>query len=352
MAATVGQLIEFLSFFGPTSIRLRSRADRQAGRSMSTYSLAPFRLNLASLLQDARHVRSNPAWAFCGLTALGVLGGCLIMGTRFGLWSQAGKLLVACASMYLVVGVLIARKMLRLAMAIDSHIVISLTAFLSPFLICIVAMTAAPMRDQLLIEVDWMLGFSWLHVAYWFRDHPTISLVMCYAYLTIMFQTALLTFTLALVRPKHLRHCTSSLAVSLAVTTAIFPFVPAVGGYAHYGLSAKDFPDILATTAWTYPEVLVRVREGSIQILDSTCLEGLIAFPSFHAVTAVIYGYFWWQIPVARYAGVLLNGLMLISTIPVGSHYLTDVIGGVLVAAGSIWAMAIHHRNDEPVEVD
>lgn len=305
---------------------------------------------MRSLLGANADVRSNLAWALCLVTAVGIAGGCYAFGVRFGMWKEALKLLLISAALYVLVAFCTARKMMRLAMVIDAHIVVSLTAFLSPFLICLVAMSGAPLRDAALINLDAWLGFSWLEAARWFQSQPTLSRALSFAYLGILFQTSLLTLTLALYRPEHARPLTSSLAVSLALTTIIFPFAPAIGGYAHYGLESKDFPEVLASTGWTYPPVLVNAREGLIRVLDSTVLEGLIAFPSFHAVTAVIYAYYWWQIPYLRYAGLVVNGLMLVSTIPIGSHYLMDVVGGVVVAVTSIWAAARYHRHDKPIE--
>ncbi len=317
---------------------------------MSTSALASTGFSIRSLIRANAEVRSNPAWLLCFCTAGAMAVGCYALGVRFGMWGAALKLLATSAALYLLVAFCAARKMMRLAMVIDAHIVVSLIAFLSPFLICLVAMSGAPLRDAALVNLDAWLGFSWLQAATWFQSQPMLSRVLSFAYLGILFQTTLITLVLAVFRPEQTRPFTSSLAVSLALTTVIFPFVPAIGGYAHYGLEAKDFPEILATTAWSYPPVLVNAREGLIQVLDSTVLEGLIAFPSFHAVTAVIYAYYWWQIPYLRYAGLAVNGMMLVSTIPIGSHYLVDVIGGIAVAVASIWAVSRYHRGDKPID--
>ena len=56
--------------------------------------------------------------------------------------------------------------------------------------------------------------------------------------------------------------------------------------------------------------------------------QGLITFPSFHVIWGVliVLAFRWWPI-------TLLNLVMLISTVPIGQHYVIDLLGGFLVCA-------------------
>ncbi len=313
---------------------------------MSVSMLAPVRISMPLVFRGNGQVCSKPAWLVCAVATVGLLLGCLVTGIRFGMWHDAGKLLALNACLYIAVLLLTSRKMLALATAIDAYIVMSTIAFVAPLLNCILALISGPLRDDMLVSFDHALGFSWLDAALWFREHPTLTYLMCHAYASIFWQAWILVLSLALVKPESGRHFTSSLSVALAITTVLFPFVPAVGGYVYHGLTAAEFPGVLMATSWNFPQVLMRAREGAIAVLDLTCYDGLIAFPSFHATTAVVLGYFWWQVPVVRYPAVVLNCAMVISTIPIGSHYLADVLGGSAVAVVSIWFMARYHRQE------
>jgi membrane-associated phospholipid phosphatase len=71
-------------------------------------------------------------------------------------------------------------------------------------------------------------------------------------------------------------------------------------------------------------------------VIDLSALQGVVSFPSFHTVLGVITIYAlrdtrWLMILV-----LLLNGTMLVSTLPVGGHHLTDVLAGAGLTFGAI----------------
>ncbi|WP_165405695.1 phosphatase PAP2 family protein [Bradyrhizobium genosp. SA-3] len=76
-----------------------------------------------------------------------------------------------------------------------------------------------------------------------------------------------------------------------------------------------------------------------MRLLDAFQLGPLLTFPSFHAVSAVLYMWVLWPIRWVRGIGVLWNGVMLAATPIGGGHYFVDVFAGVVVAIASIWAI-------------
>ena len=66
--------------------------------------------------------------------------------------------------------------------------------------------------------------------------------------------------------------------------------------------------------------------------------EGIITFPSLHAALAVIIVAALWPLRMARWVCVLINAAMLAATPIEGSHYLADVLAGLVVAAVSLAA--------------
>jgi membrane-associated phospholipid phosphatase len=59
--------------------------------------------------------------------------------------------------------------------------------------------------------------------------------------------------------------------------------------------------------------------------------EGIITFPSLHAALAVILILAFWPVPISRWIGGALNGVMLAATPIDGSHYLADILAGIFV---------------------
>ena len=86
---------------------------------------------------------------------------------------------------------------------------------------------------------------------------------------------------------------------------------------------------------------LLQARAAGWHRLDLDQAQGLVTFPSFHTSLGFIFVYgarrvrwlFWLLIPV--------NAVMVISTLPVGGHYLIDVIAGVAAAIAAIWLTAV-----------
>ena len=92
---------------------------------------------------------------------------------------------------------------------------------------------------------------------------------------------------------------------------------------------------IPTSEAW-YPDWLaLRQLDVPFQI-KADHLQGIISFPSFHAAMGLILAYSLRGMGMFSWLAAALNGLMIIATPAGGYHYLTDVVAGLVVAAGGI----------------
>jgi membrane-associated phospholipid phosphatase len=71
-------------------------------------------------------------------------------------------------------------------------------------------------------------------------------------------------------------------------------------------------------------------------VIDLSSLQGVVSFPSFHTMLGVMTIYAlrdtrWIMIPV-----LVVNGAMIVSTMPVGGHHLSDVLAGAGLTLGAI----------------
>ena len=57
---------------------------------------------------------------------------------------------------------------------------------------------------------------------------------------------------------------------------------------------------------------------------------------SFHAASAVLYMWALWPVRGFASLAIAMNVLMIAATPVIGAHYMIDVIGGIVVAGGSI----------------
>jgi membrane-associated phospholipid phosphatase len=117
-------------------------------------------------------------------------------------------------------------------------------------------------------------------------------------------------------------------AISLAITGVLSGIFPAAGALHHFRIGlehAVHLHDFFA------------LRDRTVTTFALSHMEGIVTFPSFHTVCAILLMYVFRGtrifIPV-----VWLNALLLLSTPIFGGHYLVDMVGGGVVALLAIYA--------------
>jgi membrane-associated phospholipid phosphatase len=101
-----------------------------------------------------------------------------------------------------------------------------------------------------------------------------------------------------------------------------------VGGNANFA----NLPTLGRITA----HIVLTLREGRLESIDLRAIDGIISFPSLHASVAVIVPFTLRWNKLLFWPIVVLDGLMMVSAVPSGNHYLSDVVGGIAVAALAI----------------
>ncbi len=95
-------------------------------------------------------------------------------------------------------------------------------------------------------------------------------------------------------------------------------------------------PGVEVMSAWKYPVLLEKLHSGVFRTLNYGSLNGIIAMPSFHAASAVLLAWGYGGVKWLRWPFLALNIVMLVSAVPIGGHYLVDIVAGVAVACLSI----------------
>jgi hypothetical protein len=182
----------------------------------------------------------------------------------------------------------------------------------------LLARTDLPLIDTQLGAVDHFLRFDWAVTRDWVVQHHAVHDLLRWAYFTHISQCWILVALGSLWFPgRRNAELIWCFMLSLVICCAASAVLPALS---------------LGGDASAYLPILKSLRAGEPMILDWNRLEGIVSFPSFHAALAIIYVYaarhrLWALIPFTA-----LDTLMLISTPPIGGHYLTDVLGGIAVA--------------------
>jgi membrane-associated phospholipid phosphatase len=195
-----------------------------------------------------------------------------------------------------------------------------------------------PLQDHALLAIDRALGMDPEMIAAFVNDHEWLTKWLLSGYGLIKWPLLgipiALTLSLRLVR---LQLFVLTFSLTLIMTIAISAFIPAIGTYYGLDISPSQFPSLDASLYRAQLRDILALREGSLRHLELFNLAGIVSFPSFHAASAILYMWALWPVRGIGGIAVALNLLMIAGTPVIGAHYIIDVLGGIALAAISIF---------------
>jgi len=269
-------------------------------------------------------------WALVTAVAATVLmasaaGGFHIVLKSYAVPASTGLLLMLGAYFYRV-----HRTDLKLASTLESTAQLVVFAAVAAPLSYLAASTAMPLQDAAFDAIDRALGFDWKEMFAVMYRWPEFFEFMRVIYLSLTVQMTVVVLLLGLTgRLPWLRVYMLAFIFAAVLTIALSALLPAEGVWLYYGLKANPAAMPVSHTSWP---VFLGLRDGSYRLVMAVGSEGIITFPSLHAALAVILMAAFWPVPVVRWVSAIINALMLASTPIDGSHYLIDVLAGVVIA--------------------
>lgn len=223
-----------------------------------------------------------------------------------------------------------------LADPVEQLFLLMLLGLIYAFCSVILASTAAPLADPVLRQADMMLfGIDRIRFIADLELSPLALRFWILVYNSFAYTPALA--LLLLVASGHRRLAwalVTALCAAAVVSIAFLLVLPAYG--------TPPFP-------YEFIGVFDGARDGSLRRLDGSVITGLVTFPSLHAADAVILAcaFMWlgrWALPL-----VVLKGLMFVSALIVGGHYVVDLIAGAVVGVAALYgALWLHARLPPP----
>lgn len=190
---------------------------------------------------------------------------------------------------------------------------------------------ARPLIDHYLTAGDESLGFYLPAVVAWQQQHPIIGRIFQLAYDSLLVQTAAIVAILGFLGDrKPLELFILRMMLAALVTLVIFMIIPAEGPFDIYGIAPS------ASQAH-YLEQFHALRSGTFHQFSYRDAEGLITFPSFHAIWALLLFMAIRRRVIWGILFGLLNAAVIVSTMTTGWHYLTDVLAGLLIGTVICW---------------
>lgn len=193
--------------------------------------------------------------------------------------------------------------------------------------------------DETLAHLDRAIGVDWPAMISWAASHRTANVILYFAYGCVLPQIALLVVLLGWNRrvAKIYSFCFAVVFATI-VAMSFWAIFPSFGAIAIYHLD----PSLVARTPLAlnpaYAHELLQLLANGPGYISPAELKGLIGFPSFHAVLALLVTWYARDIKYVRWPIAALNLLVLISTPIQGGHHVVDVLAGFGVAALAIFA--------------
>ncbi|MCO5130623.1 MAG: phosphatase PAP2 family protein [Xanthobacteraceae bacterium] len=206
----------------------------------------------------------------------------------------------------------------------------SFTAVAAP-LSYIAATAELPLRDAMLARWDASLGFDWTAWMTFVASHPLPERILRLAYSSFAVQTIAVLLVLGFSGQSiRLRVFIAAFIATSLTTVMISAAVPATGPWLFHGVDATMTHGVMPASSSSWP-VFLGLRDGTTVLLDGLNSEGIITFPSLHAGFAALFVLALWRTPRIRWFAVALNATMLLATPTNGSHYLVDVVAGLVI---------------------
>lgn len=195
-----------------------------------------------------------------------------------------------------------------------------------------------PTVDPVLARIDEAFGFDHPAILAWFAARPALSDSLAWAYRLSVPSLTVVVLLLATSRQTaRLREFLFLFSATVLGASLISALTPAVATFTHYGIDRQVIEALPKGAGIYHMPVFEALRSGAMREFGPYDIEGVVTFPSFHCCMALMVAYGLRDMPRLIWLGVLYCAAVLVSTVPVGGHYVVDLVGGAALFAGFAW---------------
>ena len=187
-----------------------------------------------------------------------------------------------------------------------------------------------PLTDPTLVKIDAFFGFDWRDYIVWVDTKPILATLMEWAYNSAGIQFLILLPMLFYNRSAHAQRTFITLYTAGMLTVIFSALWPAMAGYIYYNVDVASLHNT-PSAARIHEQLSLGLQHRTITTLPYPGI-GIVTFPSFHTAVAAGLIYAARAYKPTTYILIPLNIMMILSTPYVGGHWLTDVIGGIIIA--------------------
>lgn len=230
---------------------------------------------------------------------------------------------------------------------LDSILVLPWILLLIPLIIfpmLIAAHLHMPLQDSRLAHIDHLFRVSVPGIAAW-AHHNWLGRLISDTYPLLIIDLVLASLLPSLTgKVTHAREFVIANVVAISIGLPLFWLVPAVGPWYGHAYGSHLLPNPTQLYCQTQ---FFAMRTPGAYIFSTPA--GVICFPSFHVIWAILSVAALWGFRPIRVPSILLACMIILSTMTTGWHYFTDVIAGALIALLAILCAKLYTRYCSPV---
>jgi PAP2 superfamily protein len=207
-----------------------------------------------------------------------------------------------------------------------------------------------PLQDARLMAWSDAVGVDYRAILEWLAGRPAVGAILSKAYLLSVPLMFIAPVVLAATGQFERLKAFVWLYVVLLTACVVISIVVPAKGFAVYQALPADLSSRLPVGASVfYAKISEAYRSGGLRTIDPSLLEGVVVFPSFHTIMTLLAIYAFWRTRVLWLLSLLVNAIILLSVVPIGGHYVWDVIGAALMFAvvAPLAPRAIHEKSAE-----
>jgi hypothetical protein len=193
--------------------------------------------------------------------------------------------------------------------------------------------TNTPLVDATVAHADRLLGLDTLEFVAWVARHPLVGAALDVVYIsTVPIMFACVVILAWLRREARMWELCFTFSGTVTICAVVSIFFPVIGSFEHLRVP----PDILANlpngAGRFYMPMFEAYRSGGLDKIDLQHMQGVVQFPSFHAIMALMIAHAFRGLRGKSFVRIWC-ALIMISAIPIGGHYAIDLIAG-----SALWA--------------
>lgn len=263
-----------------------------------------------------------------------------------GGWDGSGGLNVTLALMVVVWALGLATRAFepqsRLAGGIETLCLFLMLSLLAAIAAAVLAIGGGEFIDPQLAAADALIApfYDWRSVVLALPDYPVVYTLLSYTYASLNWQPfAFMAVVFLFGKLRDYDALISGWALGMAGCILPFHYLPALSPYVYYGITREEMEGAMVGLPWEFFQKFEGMRGGTIDSIGLHNVTGMVTIPSFHACAAIILAWCWWRFAYLRWPFLVLNIGMALTAVPIGGHYVVDVLAGVGVAMLAIAAV-------------